>query len=344
MRTTIRPSVPADAPDIVELLAAAGLKPNVEAGALNWKYWEERKDWAGVRSFVATRGAQILAHAAVVPGSCATASRRVTILHLIDWAARPNEPGVGGSLMKHVGRLADALLAVGGTEQTLQILPHIGFRPCGMADGYVRVLHPLRFLGAFGAASWKLPARLVRRSLWRLSAPVVAPAGWSIKRIASDETTTLAEALPRPSAGMDVLERSEGLFRYMLHCPIVPMELYALKYQNELRGYFLLAFAPGQARIADCWVVTDEPAAWHALLQCAALQALRHRDVAELVAWSSDAIMARALVASGFHRRNQQPIFLRAAAEEQIIQGRLRVQMLDNDAAYFHHGFAELWA
>jgi hypothetical protein len=30
MRTNIRPSVPADAPAIVELLAAAGLKPNVE--------------------------------------------------------------------------------------------------------------------------------------------------------------------------------------------------------------------------------------------------------------------------------------------------------------------------
>jgi hypothetical protein len=343
MRTTIRPSVPADAADIVELLAAAGLKPNVEAGALNWKYWAERKDWAGVRSFVATRVAQIMAHTAVVPGSCATASRRVTTLHLIDWAARPNEPGVGVSLMKHVGRLADALLAVGGSEQTLQILPHIGFRPCGTAEGYVRVLHPLRFLGAFGAASWKLPARLARRSLWRLSAHVVEPAGWSIRRVASDETTTLAEVLPRASAGMGVLERSEGWFRYMLRCPIVPMELYALKNQDEVRGYFLLAFAPGQARIADCWVTTDEPSAWHALIQYATLQAWRHRDVAELVAWSSDAVMARALVSGGFHRRNKQPIFLRSA-EEEIIPGRLRIQMLDNDAAYFHHGFAELWA
>jgi hypothetical protein len=344
MRTTIRPSVPADAAGIVELLAAAGLKPNVEPEALDWKYWNEREDWAGARSFVATRDAQILAHAAVVPGSCATASRRFTVLHLIDWAARPNAAGVGVSLMKHVGRLADALLAVGGSEQTLRILPHIGFRPCGTAEGYVRVLHPLRFLGALGAAWWKLPARLVRRSLWRLSSPVVAPAGWSIRRIASDEMTTLGEALPCATAGMGVFERSEGLFRHMLHCPIVPMELYALKNQNEMRGYFLLAFAPGQARIADCWVATDQPAAWHALMQYAALQAWRHRDVAELVAWSSDALMTRALVASGFHRRNQQPIFLRSATEEEIIPGNLHVQMLDNDAAYFHHGFAEPWA
>jgi hypothetical protein len=344
MRTIIRPSVPADAADIVELLAEAGLKPNVEPDALDWKYWQKREDWAGARSFVATRGTQILAHAAVVPGSWATASRRATVLHLIDWAARPNAAGVGVSLMKHVGRLADALLAVGGSEQTLRILPHIGFRPCGKAEGYVRVLHPLRFLGTFGAASWKLPARLVRRSLWRLFSPVVAPAAWSVRRIASDEMMALAEGLPFAIAGMGVFERSVGLFRYMLHCPIVPMELYALKSQNEVRGYFLLAFAPGQARIADCWVAADEPDAWHALMQYAALQAWRHRDVAELVVWSSDAVMTRALLTSGFHCRNQQPIFLRTGATEEIIPGRMRVQMLDNDAAYFHQGIAELWA
>ena len=177
-----------------------------------------------------------------------------------------------------------------------------------------------------------------------MSSPVVQPVGWSIGRIASNEMATLAEALPHGTSGMDVFERSEGLFRYILRCPIVPMELYALKRQNQVLGYFLLAFAPGQARIADCWVVTDEPAAWHALMQYAALQAWRHRDVAELVAWSSDAVMTQALVAGGFHRRNQQPIFLRSAAEDEIISGHLRVQMLDNDAAYLHHGFGELWA
>jgi hypothetical protein len=342
MRTGIRPSVPADAPAIIELLAAAGLKPNVEPEALDWKYWQEREDWAGTRSFVATRGAEILAHAAVVPGSCATDSRRISVLHVIDWAARPNAAGVGVSLMKHVGRLADALLAVGGSDQTLRILPHLGFRACGTAEGYVRVLHPLRFRDAFGGARWKLPARLARRSLWRLSAPVVEPSGWSIS-CAESEMTALSEALPRGTAAMGVLERSLGLFRHMLHCPIVPMELYALKGQNNVRGYFLLAFAPGQARIADCWVATDEPAAWKALMQYAALQAWR-RGVAELVAWSSDAVMTQALVAGGFHRHNQQPIFVRSTAGDGIDSGNLRVQMLDNDAAYFHHGFPEFWA
>jgi hypothetical protein len=344
MRTTFRPSVPADAADIVDLLAAAGLKPNVEPEALAWKYWTEREDWAGARSFVATRGAQILAHAAAVPGSCVTASQRVTVLHLIDWAARPNAAGVGVSLMKYVGRLADALVAVGGSEQTLQILPHIGFRPYGTAEGYVRVLRPLRHFGAFSTASWKLPAKLVRRSLWSLSSSGVAPPGWNIGRISSDEIASLVEALPRASGGMGIFERSVGLFRYMLHCPIVPMELYALKNQNKVRGYFLLAFAPGQARIADCWVATDEPSAWYALMQYAALQARRHRDVAEIVAWSSDPVLSRALLTSGFHHRSQQPIFLRSTGAEEVIPGRMRVQMLDNDAAYFHRGAAELWA
>ena len=344
MRTTIRPSVPADAAGIVELLAAAGLKPNVEPEALDWKYWTGREDWTGARSFVATRGAQILAHAAVVPGSWATASGRMTVLHLIDWAARPNAAGVGVSLMKHVARLADALLAVGGSDQTLQILPHIGFRRCGTAQGYARILRPLRFFGSFGAAPWKLPMKLARRGLWRLSSPIVAPRGWCASRVASDEIATLVEALLHAGGGVGVFGRSVGLFRYMLNCPIVPMEMYVLKSQNEVRGYFLLAFAPGQARIADCWVATDEPDAWHALMQYAALQAWRHRDAAELVAWSSDSVTTRALLRSGFHQRNQQPIFIRSAGWEEIISGRIHVQMLDNDAAYLHQGIADLWA
>ena len=344
MRTTIRPSVPADAPAIVELLSAAGLKPNVEPEALDWKYWRARQDWSAARSVVAASGDQILAHAAVVPGSCATDSHRMTVLHLIDWAARPNAAGVGVSLMKHFGRQADALLAVGGSDQTLQILPHIGFRPYGVADGYVRVLRPLSFLAVAGAPAWKLPARLARRGLWRLSSPMREPAGWTIERIISDGIDILSGALPRGSAALGVFERSVGLLRYMLECPIARMELYALKSRQEVRGYFLLAFTPGQARIADCWATTDEPAAWNALLQYAALQAWRHGDCAELVAWSSDAAITHALVAAGFHRRNQQPVLLRTAAEAGVPPEHFRIQMLDNDAAYFHHGFAELWA
>jgi len=343
MRTTIRPSVPADAPAIVELLQAAGLKPNVEAEALDWKYWQPREDWPGTRSFVATRGEQILGHAAVVPGAYNTDSHRLTILHVIDWAALPNAVGVGVSLMKYVGRLADALLAIGGSEHTLRILPHIGFRSRGTTEGYVRVLRPLRFGGISGTVSWKLPAKLLRRSIWHWSSPGVEPAGLDLRRVHWDQMTELAGALPRGSTGVGKLERSEGLFRHMLRCPIVPMELYAVKTEDKVRGYFLLAYAPGQARIADCWAATDDLVAWHALMYYAALQARRRRDVAEIVAWSNDPVMTGALVASGYYRRNQHSILLCAAAEDRSISEPFRVQMLDNDAAYLHHGIAELW-
>lgn len=344
MQTVIRPSVRADAGDIVELLALTGLRPNVESSALDWKYWLERDDWSGARSFVATRGGQILAHAAVVPGRCTTDSGSATILHLIDWAARPNAAGAGVSLMKHIGRLADALLAIGGSEQTLRILPHIGFRSQGTADGYVRTLRPLRHLGSSGTAWWKLPARLMRRSLWRWTSPIVPPAGWSIMRIAPDEMSVLAQVLPCATAEAGVFERSATLFRYILQCPIASMELYALKNQNQVRGYFLLAFVPGQARIADCWVAAQQADAWDALLQYAALQALGHPDAAELIAWSSDPVMNGALLGNGFHLRCQLPIFLRPAVEGDIPSGHMQVQMLENDAAYFHHDVPELWA
>src|SRR6185312_864458 len=133
----IRPATPADEPAIVELLLGAGLRPNRQPHELYWKYWQERKDWPGSRSFVLTRAGEVLAHAAIVPGALIHAGRRVKVLHLIDWAAREGAPGTGISLMKYVGRLADALFAVGGSPETLRIIPHVGFRRCGVVTGYV---------------------------------------------------------------------------------------------------------------------------------------------------------------------------------------------------------------
>src|SRR5277367_713063 len=104
-------------------MAEAGLIANTSADEQRWKYWQERPDWPGPRSYVMTRGSEILAHAALVPGVFATDSQRVRVVHLIDWAARPSATGAGVSLMKHIGRLTDALLAIGGSAQTRKILP-----------------------------------------------------------------------------------------------------------------------------------------------------------------------------------------------------------------------------
>jgi len=342
-RRTFRPSSPKDAPAIVSVLAEAGLQPDPRPEALHWKYWQERADWPGSRSYVLESADRIVAHGAVVPGTLAWERERLRIVQVIDWAALPGAVGAGRAVMRSIVRLAGASLAVGGSADTLRILPHIGFRTIGAVTGYVRPLRPLGILEGRRTVSWRLLPRLARSALWALRAPRVDISAWSVPRIGPQETQRLAGVLPGAGSGAAVTERSEALFRYMLECPIVAAELYGLERQERMHGYFLLTFAPGQARLADAWLQSGDPATWHALIECAVRCARRHADVAELSAWGSDPLLERCLIECGFHPRNTRPVMLSVAGGTRI-PSSLRVQMLDTDAAYLHHGIRELWA
>ena len=339
MKSAIRPSTPADAPAIVALFAELEMYGNVDPQFLEWKYWQPRVDWPGSRSFVVASGSELIAHAAIVPGTCAWGARRVTMLHMIDWAARAGS-GAGVTLLKHLGRMTQALLAIDGSAETLRILPHIGFRSAGMVTGYARPLYPLRILRT--SPRWKLLPRLARAAR-RCSAPAAPDAGWRARRLAGDEIAAIAYVLPRPTHGLAVTERSLGLFRYLLSCPSVPMQLYAVEYADRVRGYFLLAPVAGQVRIADCWMDSNEASDWRAMILCTVEQARQHSQAAEVVSLASDALLAGALQACGFYARFQSPIQVRPAAGDTMPEGTLRVQMLDNDAAYLYEGRNEYW-
>ena len=333
-KSSIRPSTPDDAPALVALLAEAGLSANASAREQQWKYWQERPDWPGSRSYVMTRGSEILAHAGLVPGMLATESGRFRVLHLIDWAAHPTATGAGVALMKSLGKLTDVLLAIGGSAQTLKILPQLGFKPCGAAMSYVRTLRPLRILAPSVHHHWKLVPRLARSAFWALTAPSVDSAGWDARPVGSSETATVAAFFPAPTPDLAVLERSEDLLRYILQCPVVPMELFALEKRGSVGGYFLMAFAPGQARLADCWMQSTDPADWRALVNCAVREAKRRPDVAELVSWASDPTLSHCLRECGFHARGAQQARLLATHESNFSAAAVRLQMLDNDAVY----------
>jgi hypothetical protein len=345
MKTAVRPSTPADAPAITALLLQAGLRPNIDPDQLYWKYWQERDDWKGARSFVLARGEEILAHTGIVPGSCAWTAGRGRIVHMIDWAARPGAAGAGVSLMKSIGRTTDVLLSVGGSEDTRKLLPHLGFHALGTATGFVRPLHPTELLKRRPGSGWRQPFRFARSLAWAAAAPSHVPGTSQVRRIDRAEIACLDSVLPRAGRNVAVLERSGALFRYMLDCPIVPMELYSFAGSERVLGYFLLAFAPGQARLADCWIDSDDPTDWQALIQHAVLRAKSRPGVAEIVAQSSDAALSRNLLECGFHARRAEPIHALPCNRFELPPEPLRVQMLDNDAAYHHRsGRQDLWA
>ena len=345
MQRSVRPSTPADAPALSALFAAAGLRPSNDPRSIHWKYWQQRDDWQGPRSWVLVSGGELVGHAAMVPGTLAWGAHRERTAHVIDWAARPGDIGAGVTLMKHVGRQVDSLLAIGGSADTLRILPHIGFRPMGVVTGYVRPLHPSRMLHGADIKSWKLWARFARNMAWKAAALASAGPAWESRPVTSDdEFRRLADVLPTPSARMGVLGRTVDLFHYMLSCPIVPMRLYCVASAERVRGYFLLASTPGQVRIADCWVDSTRPTDWLAMMTAAVRQALREPKAIEAVAWASDPLLAQTLNACGFHARYQTPAQLRAGSATAVPDVPVRIQMLDNDASYLNEGTVQLWA
>ncbi len=336
--------MPQDAPAIIELMRHAGLDPHVEPEHLHWKYWRERPDWPGSRSFVLTDGSDLLAHGAVVPSSIFWGTNRARVIHMIDWAARREALGAGVVLMKHVGRLTDFLLGVGGSNDTLSIMPRIGYRSWGTVTGYVRTLAPLGILRRPSRSAWKRWPRVARSAFWCLAAPRSDLGDWRVRKVGPEELDCLSAVLPAQRPGLTVFVRTVEALRHVLACPIIPVELFVLERGGQVGGFFLLSYVPGQARLADAWMASEDPADWRALAYAAVQQALHHGGMAELAAWASDGAWAEALRDCGFRERLSLPIFLRPSVGESVPPTTPRVQMLDSDAFYLHFGGRELWA
>lgn len=334
----VRPSTSADGAAIAQLL---GGWPPLGPRQLAWQYWQ---DPLHTRSFVSCEGQAVVAHAGLVPGACLTVSGRLSFAHVVDWAADRSAAGAGLALLKHLGRSFDALFAVGGSSDTLRILPFAGFQRCGTVTAFVRTLRPLGVLSDYRRTHWRIMPRLVRSILWTVSAPAPSVRGWSVRKVGLDSIGGLTSVLPVPRADLAVMERTAGAFAHALECPTARMELYVAERGNETRGYFLLAFVPGQARIADCWAVEPITEDWAALVQLAVDTARRDSSVAEVVAWSSEPVLSQAVISCGFHRRHELPLSLRPRRGSDCRIPVLRIQPFDSDIAYLHQGRVELLA
>ena len=335
MRLDFRPTTERDAAALsgflrrmLQLGAGASI---VAEPHMRWKYWSPREDWPGPRGFTARCDGTIVAHAAVWPARVRVPDRIVRAAHVIDWAADPAYPGAGTSIMRYIAKHVGLLIATGGSEITRRILPVIGFRPHGEVECFARPLRPLAQAVTTEQKSWRLPARVLRNSYWRLSTPVSFPRGWRVRRLAPEEIPQ--KLWPRASHATAVTVRDAGLYRYVVDSPSTRHALFGLEKQGELVGYFCLAFAAHSARIADFWLPSRDLDDWHTGFQTAAAVSSEEPDVYEVSAWASTALGKEALARAGFRSRERQPVsFL---GDARILDGLdLHVQMLDCDASF----------
>ena len=298
---------------------------------LEWKYWSDREDWAGPRSFTARHNGTIVAHVAAWPVRLRLPDRILPAAHLIDWASDPKYPGAGIWLMRRVLAKTGLLIATGGTEITRRALPVLGFRPLGEVYSFARPLRPFGQARTTAEKGWRLSARFVRNSVWRFSPGTAAPAEWTATPVAPDAVD--ASVWPQPSASTAVAVRDAAFYRYVLASPSTRHALFSLERRGAPVGYFCLAYARHVARIADLWVTSPSVEDWCAGFRCAAAVAARDRAMYEVTAWTSTALGRDALAHAGFRLRDCST--LSVFGDVGVLEGRdLHVQMLDCDASF----------
>jgi hypothetical protein len=302
---------------------------------MRWKYWTDRPDWEGSRSFAATIAGAVVAHAAAWPIRVCVPDRVLPAAHLIDWVSDPKYPGVGAWLLRQICARVRLMIATGGSEMTRRILPVLGFRPHGNVCCYARPVRPLRQLLTTPERNWRLAPRLVRNSFWRVLPPLNVPDGWSALPLAPGNVPPALWC--QPSSGMAVTARDSGFYEYFVRSPSARHLLCGLEKKGQLVGYFCLAFAPHVARIADLWVRSTSVNDWRAGFMTAAAIAARQQDICELSAWASTRIGCAALRGAGFRLRERSTLSVFGDAD--VLNGReLHVQMLDSDASFLAAG------
>ena len=340
MTLRFRATAEAEAPSIRELLLtnfpASDNAPAFSLAHLAWKYFSPHPSWKTSRSFVYESDGSLIAHACAWPFTLRRSGTSIEGVHPIDWVANATVPGGGALLLRNVRALREISICVGGTDVARTVIAKSGFRPHGEVHTYARPLRPLRQAFTHQHRNWKLPARFIRNSWWARTRADDRDREWSAQRVEPEQVPE--EVLPDPAQNMSAAERSPGIFRYFLQCPITRYQLYVVSQRSRAVGYFMLSFVPGQARVADAWSVPATTESWKALYALAVSAALDEGSASELSAATSLTGASAALEGCGFRRFDSVPIMVFDPGKRLAGIEAIHFQMIDNDFSFLHSG------
>jgi hypothetical protein len=328
MVSVCRPTTVADAERLIEFLARVfGTGPEadfVNPALLRWKYWEPRGDYPEPRSFVIEREGRIVAHAGVWPVTVRTGTKSERGIHIIDWAADPQAPGTGGFLLQRLAEKCDFVFAIGGSDITQSYLPKLGFRTIAEAQIWARPLHPWRQILAQQSVNLRLPLRLVRNIWWSKTPPRVIARGWA----AIETSAGSEEGLAALAA-----ERDESFFRYIQLCPVAQCRTFQILNKGRAVGFFVLAVAWEQTRVAGVWLEDSSPETWRIAFQLAQDAARKFTNTCEVVARCATEASFDGAGRAGLRLRARMPVFLlRKSGTTDPLP--LQFHLSDNDAFF----------
>lgn len=272
---------------------------------IRWKYFSPHPDWAGPRSFAVKRAGEVVAHGGVWPVRFQAGDREIQAIHLIDWAASRSAVGAGVFLLRKMAGLADVLLTVGGSPETRNLLPKLGYKSCGELRHYARVVRPWLHFQTTPEKNWKAPLKLVRYSARILAGLPHAPNGWRAEKIPAFARVTNIAEIARGSCATP-LRNTSSLDR-LLECPAAKFSGHLVRQGQRLRGYFLLSKLGTQVRIVDARLDCEDRESVESLCRLAVKTAAQHPDVAEIATASSIPGFQQAWVNTGLvHRQTDR--------------------------------------
>ena len=307
--------------------------PPFQPNVLRWKCIAPHPLWNGSRGYVFRRAGEIVASGTVMPCVFRGAWGELRSACIVDWAANRNVPGGGVLIYKEILSLTESLIGVGGSDDAQRVLPRIGFRSHQTMTTWSHIARPFARFFAETHKTWKSPLRL-GRNLAHKFRPWPDAKGWTAQRIPRFDAV-IEPVLPNPAIQANtVCVRSAAMLNYFLDCPAAAMEAYLLQRDGKVQGYFIVSRVRTNARIADLWVQSADPADYAAALSQALRHASSHGGAVEAMAGNSSKIAAEAAARAGFTVSGRQPVYLKDPRKRAPVEADLAVGLMETDAFY----------
>ena len=332
----IRPTEPSEADAVCEFLCSvfqvARDAAFVSPALVRWKYFDPAPGWCGTRSHVLRYKGSIIAHGCVCPISFMVDGREITSMHVSDWAASPSHPGAGLFLLRHLFRLTDTWIGIGGSEATLAMVDRSSI--FAQLELFAQVMRPWREFRQRGGSGRRRVSRLIGNARRKLRSRPVSAAGWGAVQVDGFE-----DPLPVTSGqqGSSTLcKRDAARLNHFLRCPAFPCSGYLLTNRGRVRGYFLLIRVGPQARIAHLSLDSLHPEEWKSAYAIAVEVAGQDGVAQEVVTATSWALVRSVLLESGFRSAGRQPVAV--GDPKGYLKGRPApdLSMFEGDTAYLY--------
>lgn len=298
---------------------------------IDWKYFAPHPEWSGVRSYVVKQEGKIVAHGGLWPVRLKNSDREVKAVHLIDWAASRGAVGAGVFLLRKLAALADVMLTVGGSEDTRNVLPKLGYKPRGELRYYARVVRPWQHLRTTPQKNWKLPLKAGRAFVQRLKTIPKAPPGWQAEKIATFSGVN-GTAFSNTCDFISSIRTWDGIERF-LACPAAEFSAFLVRQGGESCGYFLLTRIGHQVRVSDIRLSTCDRETWESACRIAVNTAAEDAEAAEIVVAASVPLIQEVWSKAGFTHRKTDSILCYDPAHL-LPAGPIDLSLADGDLCF----------